>query len=413
MGKKRELRKDVLAEESTHLNENGGKTRSLFAGEDSDEGGDDNLTLKVNSGYAAGYDKEKERKEKESLMAKDLFDDDSSEGTEEDEDGGLLDEEREFNILAAVADIKEGKKEAAAKRIEKVNADVAAHLDTILKGKTAFKDKKFTMKEYMREQVLGKDAETIANLERDEERKFDRSFAPATHVEKAQMKEAFLSAAADAEDGFVIQKAKSEPAPAFEPEDPDTADHGAHTSTGAVAGKELERRMNNKLASLFKGVDPSDENETFLKNFFLQHAWQEGSREVTHHDVEDVIGQVEAEEDFQEKQLAFEENYEKTKYHHQEEEADVIPSYPRSHKIEDSLRKTDNTRKAARERKKQREAEATVKRDEEVKRLKALQRKDMNSKLSELQDIAGKKAEELFNLADLDEDFDPDQWDKK
>eukprot|EP01060_Flectonema_neradi_P013322 TRINITY_DN20088_c0_g1_i1.p1 TRINITY_DN20088_c0_g1~~TRINITY_DN20088_c0_g1_i1.p1 ORF type:complete len:697 (+),score=223.09 TRINITY_DN20088_c0_g1_i1:56-2092(+) len=390
--KKRDAEEREAATEEVKAELKGGKAQNLFGDSDS-EGGEDNL--KVNDEFAKEYEKKKQFNQMQSLRAN-FDDDDSSEDTEEDEDGNLLNPERDLKIHEALTKLRSGDKEAASKLITDVNTEVKDHLSTILKGDMNFKDK-YTMKDYMRDKLLEKGARGAAYLEEDEEKMYEQNKPQPTASEEASAKAAFLAAVNDEEDGFELKKTEKRVVGDAAPYDP-----------------HKEQRVNDQLAALFANVDPNDEKETFLKNFFTQHGWQttqDSNTDPTHDEIEEVLDNADREEAFEAEQKLFEQEYEKRKYRHEEEDTE-IKSHPRSHMIEGSLRDT-SSRKSARDRKKEREEQAKLKRDEELKRLKFLKRKEMDEKLSKIQEISGKNPEELFSLADLDEDFNPDDWDKQ
>ena len=372
-----------------------GKSKDLFDNSESESEAEDKLQIDKN--FAENYDIEKRRKEKESLTARSIFDDDdSSVDSEEDEDGNLLTAERDLMIHTALMKYRSGDKDAASALITGVNTEVKSHLSAILEGEMSFKDK-YTMKDYMRDKLLEKGARGVAFLEDDEEDMYDKNRKRTTAEEEADTKAAFLAAADDEEDGFELQKTGNKVVGKSEDYDPNK-----------------EKRVNEQLASLFNNVNPKDQNEMFLKNFFMSQGWQSGQdrhAEPTYDEIEEVVDKADEEAEFEAQQIKFEEEYQNQKFRHEEDDNE-IKSHPRSHMIEGSLR-DKGSRKTARDRKKDRESEVKVKRDEEVKRLKFLKRKEMDEKLNKIKDIAGRNATELFSLADIDEDFNPDDWDSK
>eukprot|EP01061_Rhynchopus_euleeides_P046968 TRINITY_DN9168_c0_g1_i1.p1 TRINITY_DN9168_c0_g1~~TRINITY_DN9168_c0_g1_i1.p1 ORF type:complete len:707 (+),score=334.90 TRINITY_DN9168_c0_g1_i1:105-2225(+) len=408
-GKKDKVEVDLEREEARAVGEaqvGASKKCDLFGDDDEEES-----ELQLNEEKWKEIEQKKRDNEAQRLKA--LYgelEEDSSEGTEEDEDAVLLSSDRDLRILEALTALKRGDKEAAAQNITAVNAEVKDHLSSILTGKESIADqeKKLTLRDYMRTTLLAKGAAGAATLEEDEERDYARRAPQATEAEEDEAKRAFKDAFQDAEDGFVIEKSKEKSAKAKAEED------AAVVPVSTLTAEEKERRVTEQLESLFQDVDPKDEREMFLKSFFLNEGWQrETSSVVRDQDVAQEIEQEQEQDDFEEQQKNFEEHYEKTKYHHEEEGATDIASHPRAHMIDNSLRREVNPRKEARERKKQREQEAKVKLDEEVKRLKFLKRKEMDDKMKKIEVVAGTAPEELADLADSDEEFDPDTWDKK
>ena len=76
------------------------------------------------------------------------------------------------------------------------------------------------------------------------------------------------------------------------------------------------------------------------------------------------------------------------------------------------MRQEPSSRKKKRQETKERKEKEKEKRREEIKQLKSLKRKEIVEKLSKLKKIAG--AEDLgLNEEDLEEDFDPEKYDKR
>nr|XP_016465749.1 PREDICTED: protein KRI1 homolog [Nicotiana tabacum] len=86
-----------------------------------------------------------------------------------------------------------------------------------------------------------------------------------------------------------------------------------------------------------------------------------------------------------------------------------------SRKVEGSVRKKANARKLQRERKEERMVQAEEERKEELKRLKNLKKKKMKEKLEKIKETAGMGEDEvcLFDVDDLEEEFDLDDHDRK
>ncbi|TXG71685.1 hypothetical protein EZV62_000264 [Acer yangbiense] len=95
-----------------------------------------------------------------------------------------------------------------------------------------------------------------------------------------------------------------------------------------------------------------------------------------------------------------------TKFRHEEEVDDRVMGHSR--KVEGSVRKKENARKE------QRMKIAELERQEELKHLKNLKKKEMKERMKKVMAIAGFKEDEdlPLNLKDLDDKFDPDEYDK-
>ena len=426
----------------------GGKTKDLF-GDDADVEAvkGSGFSFKLNQEYARDYEAEKQRKEFESLRARHEIEEDSSEDTEEDEDGVLLDPASDLRIHEALLAIKRGEKDAAAEQISSVNTTVKSHLDSILKGKESIVDsKKYTLKDYMRDALTTKTAEEIADLEKDEEealaKKARDAMTPKEEEEAAR--QAFLKATEEDEGDYVVQKKENRDAKI------DRMLNKVQVTSDTMTLAEKESKVNAQLAQLFQDADTSDKNELFLRNYFLNQGWQkEQVSDDESMDDEDLKDEMDAEmedDEFDEAQKKFEKvrlsccravvlcavcasacalRIHTYNIHHRSTAKwstttwrrarvrlsrtlggilsrygkagrTISPSSP-FHPIvlprQDTLRKATNPRREARLRKKERETQEKIRRDEGVKRLKHLKRQQMDEKIQQIEAIAGKAPE--------------------
>ena len=115
-------------------------------------------------------------------------------------------------------------------------------------------------------------------------------------------------------------------------------------------------------------------------------------------------------EEFEEKQEEFEHKY---NFRFEEPDQDFIKRYPRTMLLQDTMRKKDNSRKRKREEVKARKLEEKQKKREELKQLKALKRKEIAEKIKTLQKVVGNKDFCPFKEQDIDDDFDPAEYDKR
>jgi len=128
----------------------------------------------------------------------------------------------------------------------------------------------------------------------------------------------------------------------------------------------------------------------------------------------------------------WEREFEERKFHHEEAGGDKIQAFPRHES--GLLRAQDTTRKEARERKAERKKDETTRADEELKRLKNLKRDEIRAFQRKIEEVAGlgkrrertvndgdgdrdgdeeSKIAKLLNQAALEEDFDPETFDKQ
>lgn len=113
------------------------------------------------------------------------------------------------------------------------------------------------------------------------------------------------------------------------------------------------------------------------------------------------------EEDIIENQEEFERKY---NFRYEDPDPEFIKSYPRT--VADTMRRKDTKRKEKREEYKQRKEAEKLKKKEEIKRLKNLKKKEIMNKINKIKRVTGTDNLQL-DLDDLEEDFDPDKYEKK
>ena len=115
-----------------------------------------------------------------------------------------------------------------------------------------------------------------------------------------------------------------------------------------------------------------------------------------------------------EKILEVQEEFEhKYNFRFEEPDQDFIKRYPRTMLLQDTMRKKDNSRKRKRDEVKARKLEEKQKKREELKQLKAFKRKEIADKIRTLQKVVGNENFCPFKEQDIDDDFDPAQYDKR
>ncbi|MQL98401.1 hypothetical protein Taro_031111 [Colocasia esculenta] len=169
-----------------------------------------------------------------------------------------------------------------------------------------------------------------------------------------------------------------------------------------------EGKIQNKLDEYFGEDANLDENEMFLKNFFLNKMWIGKEKDNKPLDVELLA--VSDEEDELEKQDKYESEY---NFRYEEGAGDRVLGHSRV--TEGSVRKKTNARKLQRKSKEERMTQAEFERKEEVKRLKNLKKKEIQEKLEQIRKIAGiaEGGHCTLDEDDLEEEFDPEEYDRK
>ncbi|KAK6132020.1 hypothetical protein DH2020_034246 [Rehmannia glutinosa] len=171
--------------------------------------------------------------------------------------------------------------------------------------------------------------------------------------------------------------------------------------------EEDEGEIEDKLDEYFGEDEKLDENTMFLKDYFRNRMWIDDGRSKNMGDEE-----IEFSED--EEEIERQEDYERDfNFRFEENAGDRVLGHSR--KVEGSVRKKENARKSQRERKEERMVQAEFERKEELKRLKNLKKKEINEKLEKIREVAGiGKDESVFlDEDDLEEEFDPEAYDKK
>jgi protein KRI1 len=173
-----------------------------------------------------------------------------------------------------------------------------------------------------------------------------------------------------------------------------------------ASGLEAEGR---ERVSEFLESRPEDSAEAFLKAYMLTRKWEEDE------DDDDAAGDDAEEEEGEDADaLDAQDAYEKRfNFRFEEEGGTEIVGHPRT--IEESVRRKESKRKEQREARKQRKAEEKQRAEEELRRLMNLKRAETKKQLSVIQDLAGDGVElaQIAKVVNLDEDFDPAEYDKQ
>ncbi|XVF23229.1 hypothetical protein REPUB_Repub13aG0019000 [Reevesia pubescens] len=196
----------------------------------------------------------------------------------------------------------------------------------------------------------------------------------------------------------------------------DNVDSGDFLRVKEKKGKDDEEKdvddgeFSKKLEEYFGEDAKMDENTKFLKEFFKNKMWID--KESKGGDLvidNEVVDEVLRDEEEIERQEGYELEY---NFRHEENAEDRVIGYSR--KVEGSVRKKESKRKAQRERKEERMRVAEMERKEELKHLKNLKKEEIKERMKKVMEIAGvKKDEECpFSAKDLEEEFDPEEYDK-
>ncbi|GAB2229152.1 hypothetical protein Droror1_Dr00023288 [Drosera rotundifolia] len=371
-----------------------------FGDSDSDSDADNVIDLKINEQFAKRFELNKKRDDLmrlEELKKRGLVDesksdddegvddDDKEEDEEEVDVTGVVSKKKDlriFDVLLKVKNRDPSVKDPSAKLFD----DSSDSEDEERENEDSKrKDKKTRyLKDVIARQLI-KDGPEME--EKEEVRRRVKSFDEEQDEMRRELLEALEKAEKEADgdgDLFTVKRRDDD-------EEMDEED------------QELKKRVNDYFG------DELDENEMFLKEFFENKMWmrkEEGNDSVDEGD----LAEVSEDEEELEKQEDFEREY---NFRYEEDAGDRILGHSRF--VEGSVRKKENARKRQRERKEERIAQATKAMKEEVKRLKNLKKKEITKKLNKLREVAGLGEGSSIPLtaADLEEDFDPEEHDKK
>lgn len=150
-------------------------------------------------------------------------------------------------------------------------------------------------------------------------------------------------------------------------------------------------------------------DDKFLRDYILKAKHKENSKGIPTCD--EVLGTAEAQLSEDERDLEQQEEFEKKyNFRFEEPDQDFIKSYPRT--IDWSVRASDDRRKQKRADLKDRKEREKEQHRQELEMLKEIKRKEIQEKINKLKMVTG--AEVLpINDDFLNEDFDPDEHDRK
>ncbi|KAI3720079.1 hypothetical protein L6452_20989 [Arctium lappa] len=368
-------------------------------GSDSDDGVGDLSKIEINQEFAKRYEHNKKREDLqrfEELKKKGIIDSDND--SDEDEDSSEDDEDlvkhsskhdlKFFNALLKVRNQDPSLKNKDAKLFDSDNEeddddddDEAEHNNKEKKKKPMYL-KDVTAKHLIEEGPEFEDEE-------DEDENKNKNKKKSYFEEQELLRKEFLDAVGDENDEGEFLKEKNDNGEEEEDDD--------------------DREYEKKLDEYFQEDEKLDENEKFLKDYFRKKMWLDKKNGGNKGLDEDGLDVLEDEEE-----LERQEDYEREfNFRFEENAGDRVMGFSR--KVEGSVRKKDNARKLQRKNKEERMAQAEFERKEELKHLKNLKKKEMNEKLRKIRETAGIGEDEvcLLDEHDLEEEFDPDEYDSK
>ncbi|KAA8538509.1 hypothetical protein F0562_028120 [Nyssa sinensis] len=370
----------------------------LFDGSDgSDDEVGDISKIKINKEFARRYEHNKKREDlqrleelkKKGLVQDSDSDSESDESSDEFQEDLVNSSKRDLEFFNALIKVKNQDPVLTDKdgklfesETEDENEEEEEEGEEEGRGKRGKKEKPMYLKDVAAKHLMEEGPEF-----EDTEEKLGMKSYPE---EQEELRKAFLDAAdeaLDGEDGEFLKEKESK--------------------NGADQDDNDDGEIQKKLDQYFGEDDNLDENEKFLKDYFRNKMWIDDTKGDKRLD-DEGFGFSEDEDEI-EKQEAYEREY---NFRYEENAGDRVLGHSRV--VEDSVRKKTNARKLQRKRKEERMALAEAERKEELKHLKNLKKKEMNEKLRKIRETAGiVDGACLLNEDDLEEEFDPEEYDRK
>ncbi|GLJ45250.1 hypothetical protein SUGI_0952470 [Cryptomeria japonica] len=367
--------------------------------------------IKVNKAYAQRFAHNKQREAlhrlqelKKKGLGGDSDEEDSSEDEEEDEDG-YIPEKTELQFYETLAKVKRKDPLIYKKDVKLYDDDDDEEEEEIDEKRNEAGKKKKAL--YLKDVVAQHLLENGPEFDDDNEtlKKVKKGGSKSYAEEQDELKRAFLMGVEDNDDdsddgGLLTVKKKSAEEIKREKQEEEEAVKEAQQR---AKDADIARRLDD----YFGKDNDLDDNERFLKSYLLNKGWidREEKGSLGYGDV----GISEDEEEL-EKQDRFEAGF---NFRFEEGAGDQVLGHARF--TEGSVRKKPNSRKQQREKKKERLLQSEFERKEELKHLKNIKKKEIMQKLEKVRQVAGVKDDEgnVLDERDLDEDFDPDEYDMK
>ncbi|KAG2618476.1 hypothetical protein PVAP13_3NG079609 [Panicum virgatum] len=384
------------------------KSLDILAGsdEDSDSGGEDLSKIQINEEYARRFEHNKRRealqryeelKKKGIVSASDDESEENEESSEEEDEDAIASRRVDRRVFEVIRRIRSGDPrilDKDAKVYSEEEEGEEEKKEEPKQKKKAKKEKPLYLKDVNARHLLEEGPEFTSQTSRSS--RYDRI---AYNEQQKKGLQAFLEAEKevlgddDDDDDLFHEKPKA--------------------GAGADDEEDEEENETKKLAGEVFGKDEElDENERFLKEFFLKRPYLESGKKKSYLDDMQELSDV---EDVTEQEI-YEYVY---NFRHEEAEASgaVVADRVMGHSrvVEGSVRKKESSRKQQRKSKEERIARAKQEQAEELKHLKNLKKKEIAEKLERIRMIAGIEGDAACKLGadDLEEDFDPEDYDKK
>nr|CAD7432669.1 unnamed protein product [Timema monikensis] len=382
---------------------------------------DSDLDIKINKNYADRYNTWREKEEFQKLKNKygedavnKLDDNDESSSDEENENAKELTEEFERDFLKTLSYLK--KKDPCiydkdTKFFEEYKSTLKQDGASVEKSKK--KEKSLFLRDYERKLILEKGGKFTDDEEEDGSNvNQKRPPSPTLVEEELAIRDSFKNVLNDDDEdvnnlGGLFQKRQKSKQ--------ELEKDNANYLEWLKGQKEelLDKKMESELKPLhdFWNDPQLDESEQFLRDYILNQKFLETEDDDHIPTYEEIVHDSDEGLSGDEHTLGQQEEFErKFNFRFEEPDSEFTKRYPRV--MEHSLRKKDDRRKLKREELKKRKQEEKVRKREELKRLRAMKRKEIETKLEKLKEITG-NAELGFKDEDLEGEFNPAEYDKR
>ncbi|CAI2387649.1 unnamed protein product [Moneuplotes crassus] len=376
------------------------KKSQLFGEEDQVQGSTKLATksnLNVNKAFADKFEKRETKKllQKGKQMESE---EDSSEYSDEDSEGVLINDTVEHKFLETIARIRANDpqlKEAKENIFEDKDFDIEN-----IKEKPK-EEKPVTFKSMMAEKVkkrFGKNLEKNIDEVSDHDSEAEDEEKKETDVQlQKRLKADFLKAADDeaevSDSDILMVKEKTK-----EELQKETEEMKKYEEIEKQKKMEQNKFLNNFWTN--KANKKLTEEDKFLRSYILGEKWKE---------IEEDIDEDADEEDFERdsEMEEFEENY---NFRFEERDGDKIRTYPRT--IEDTYRIARNRRMENKIAKKKRMKEYIKEKKQEMEQIANIKKQEIMKKVQQAEEIAGSHTISKKLKKELETDFNPKAYDK-
>jgi protein KRI1 len=402
--------------------------------DDGDVNESNTTSITINKRFAKKYENEKRQLEiKELEKKKKRYDSytgisgsDESSSESEDEAADLLTPAVEAGIFRTLQMIKERDPTIYDKNKSWYDDNTNNKNTTNNKGNKR-KDKVMTYKDYMRKRIENATERGYASEGDDENNDADKDkeFETKTYnQEQEDLRQAFIKQAADSHNTSGSNKSRSGNDGGNEDDflslvkktDVDKAKEAAEMEAWRKKHQTdlLPEAERGALQRYYAESKDLDDNDKFLRDYILNRRWDDASsggvgqraRIENHH--------ANVNDDDDEEEVEKAEEFEKI-YNFRFEQAGSNEIVSHSRNVSGTMRRVDNKRKKKRDEKKERKRLEKEKKREELKRLKNLKRKELERRLVNIEKEVGLEGKIVTNIDMklLEEDFDPDEFDRK